>query len=131
MRKFMLFSLLFFMMGLAGAGGRTAQASTVSRMQGGTTRVETAPLPPPTATSTAGAGVIAHLNEPFTLRLQQWASLRETPEPFSVQLATLVRDSRCPAGVNCVVAGQVEFTLRAGRQWRQRPKAPYRHLPGQ
>jgi len=109
MRKFICFCLVFLAMEFAYAGGRTVQASTISRIEVGSTLVETAPLPPPTATSER---VVASLNEPFTLHVRQWATLRDTPEAFGVQLAALGSDSRCPAGVNCVVAGQVEFMLR-------------------
>lgn len=71
----------------------------------------TAPLPPPTTTSGSDETILAHLNQPFTLGLRQWATVHETPDSFSVQLTDVVSDSRCPAQVNCIVAGQAEFRL--------------------
>lgn len=73
---------------------------------------ETAPLPPPTPTPAAGAASSAVLDEPFALHIGEWATIGDTPEELGVQVAELVSDTRCPARVNCVVAGQVEFMLR-------------------
>lgn len=87
------------------AGAQAAYAHTSSRN-------ETAPLPPPTATATGGKVHRTTLDQPFTLHVGDWATFSDTPEELSVQVAEFVSDNRCPAKVNCVVAGQVEFMLR-------------------
>ena len=88
-------------------------ASPVDRQTTGRTAWQHVPLPPPTSTPTPDpkAPVTAMLNKPFTVRIGQWATLANTPEALGVQLYGLVGDSRCPAGVDCIVAGQVEFIL--------------------
>ncbi|MCB0082309.1 MAG: hypothetical protein KDE47_15310 [Caldilineaceae bacterium] len=72
---------------------------------------QTTPLPPPAPSGASDETVLAHLDRPFTVSVRQWAAVSDTPEQFSLQLSALLSDSRCPAQVNCVVAGQVEFRL--------------------
>lgn len=88
------------------------QASSPTGMATTGRAFQVVPLPPPTPTSTTNDTIMARLNEPFTLHLNEWATLQDTPEAFSVQLASFVSDNRCPARVACVVSGQVEFMLR-------------------
>lgn len=104
--RFLVVCLIWLLFSLAGV--QAAKARTISPN-------ETAPLPPPTPTADAGAAIHATLDEPFTLHIGDWATLSDTPEEVGVQVAELVSDNRCPARVNCVVAGQVEFMLRVRR----------------
>lgn len=101
--RFLVVCLVWLSLALAGI--QPAYAHTVSTN-------ETAPLPPPTPTADAGAAISAVLDQPFTLHIGDWATINDTPEAFGVQVAALVSDNRCPARVNCVVAGQVEFMLQ-------------------
>lgn len=101
--RFLAIFLIWLSLSLAGV--QAAKARTFSTN-------ETAPLPPPTPTADAGEVRTAALDEPFTLHIGDWATLSDTPEELSVQVAEFVSDNRCPAKVNCVVAGQVEFMLR-------------------
>ena len=101
--RFLVVCLVWLSLALAGV--QPAYAHTVSPN-------ETAPLPPPTPTADAGAASSAVLDKPFTLHIGEWATINDTPEELGVQVAALVSDSRCPARVNCVVAGQVEFMLQ-------------------
>ena len=111
MRKLiLLLSLVIF--GLSATSVRAVQASGARVIASGVRRWQTAPLPPPTPTSTQNGITVAQLDEPFTLSINAWATIQDTPERVGVQLASLVSDSRCPAQVNCAVAGQVEFMLR-------------------
>lgn len=101
--RFLVVCLVWLSLALAGI--QPAYAHTVSPNA-------TAPLPPPTPTADAGAASSAVLDQPFTLAIGDWATINDTPEAFGVQVAELVSDNRCPARVNCVVAGQVEFMLQ-------------------
>jgi hypothetical protein len=58
--------------------------------------------------------VTASYGENFDLRAGGTAALRDTP--FSIRFERVVEDSRCPAGVNCVWAGEavVRLHLRSG-----------------
>ncbi len=51
--------------------------------------------------------VTASLGEPFTLGPGQSASI--PGEDLTVRFAEVVSDSRCPAGVTCIWAGEVEL----------------------
>ncbi|HRW07111.1 MAG TPA: hypothetical protein P5121_18535, partial [Caldilineaceae bacterium] len=72
---------------------------------------QTTPQPPSAPIHTANEAILARLNRPFTVGLRQWVTVTDTPEHFGLQLSALVSDSRCPAQVNCIVAGQAEFRL--------------------
>ncbi|MBI4671709.1 MAG: hypothetical protein HY741_08595 [Chloroflexi bacterium] len=65
--------------------------------------------PAASAQSTPSApmtGITARLNEPFTLKLGQWATLPDANDT-RVSFTTLLEDTRCPLDVNCVQAGKV------------------------
>lgn len=104
--RFLIVCLVWLVLSLAGV--QAAEARTISPN-------ETAPLPPPTPTANAEEAISVTLDEPFTLHIGDWATLSDTPEELGIQVAELVSDNRCPARVNCVVAGQVEFMLRVRR----------------
>lgn len=123
MQKFMGLCFALLSIGLACWRAQPAYASTAVVLQAARVFGETAPLPPPTPIRNDDGTLTARLDDPFTLPLRQWATLRDTPEQFSIQLTSVVRDSRCPATVNCVVAGQAEFMLllRTGNVVSPRP----------
>lgn len=83
-----------------------------------------------TACASAGAGVgsgsgqstrlpvaRARLGEDFRLAVKQIAVVQG--EPLTVRFASVVSDSRCPAGVQCVRAGEARLAIsihQAGRE---------------
>ncbi len=95
------------------SGSQPAYANTDNKHAVGRAAWAVAPLPPPTSTPMPDpkAPMTATLDAPFAVRIGQWATIRDTPEELGVQLYGLVGDSRCPAEVDCAVAGQVEFIL--------------------
>jgi len=119
MRKFSL--ILFFLLSTSFSfvNVQPLFARTVIETQAARVSFATVPIPPPTSTPTSTptttngdeAAVIARLDTPFTLYLREWATISDTPEQFSLLLTSVMSDSRCPATVNCVVAGQAEFML--------------------
>ncbi|MFN8445576.1 MAG: hypothetical protein U0175_32595 [Caldilineaceae bacterium] len=74
----------------------------------GQTRMSVMPVG---GTPVADEEILAQLEEPFTLQLGDWALISDATDKVEVQLVDLISDSRCPAGVNCVVAGEARFTL--------------------
>ncbi len=54
----------------------------------------------------------AQLDEPFTLRIGEWALLGDSSHRLAVQIDDLISDSRCPSDVDCVVSGQARFDVR-------------------
>lgn len=51
----------------------------------------------------------AQLNQPFTLKLNQSAAIES--EKLKLTYAALLEDSRCPAGAQCIWAGQVRVRI--------------------
>ncbi len=111
MRTFLSLCFVLLASGIALTNIQPLQAGAAGITQGGVNGWQTAPLPPPTPPTNTDETVLTQLNRPFRLNVHQWVTLSDTPDAFSVELAALVSDSRCPADVNCVVAGQVEFQL--------------------
>ena len=73
-----------------------------------------------TATEHSGGGgepVRARLGQEFKLRVGQRAAVEG--EGFSVRFASVTNDSRCPADVTCVWAGNAEVLIEAetGGSW--------------
>ncbi len=73
--------------------------------------VNPTPMHQATPAPETGRTLIAWLDQPATLRAGQWAIFSGTPGPFGVQFLEMVSDTRCPAGVDCVQAGQVVIRL--------------------
>jgi hypothetical protein len=69
------------------------------------------------ATAARGAAVQARLGEPFQLPRAQSAVV--AGEPLSVRFATVVSDSRCPANVQCVRAGEARVRLELSLPGRE------------
>ncbi len=61
-------------------------------------------------TPTALANITARLNEPFTLKVSQWATLPDA-DNTRVFFTTISEDSRCPSNANCVQAGKVRVLI--------------------
>lgn len=78
-----------------------AQSAAVARAP----HPATTPAPKPQRTR------IARLEKPFTLRAGQWAILSDTPDPFGVQFAEMLEDTRCPSDLNCFHGGSVVLDL--------------------
>lgn len=100
---------------------------------------ENGPLPPtptatrskPTATPTAIASptlaatpgapkstppqVIAHLDQPFTLKIGQAAIVDDTTEKFGIQFHSVIEDTRCPRQMLCYQAGQARLYIEPMR----------------
>lgn len=111
MRKFILLYVVLLSTAFVFISRQPVHAITAIVIGAAPEPLQVAPLPPPTSTTDADETIVARLDEPFTLPLRQWVTIRDTAEQFSVQLTSVVSDSRCPATVNCVVAGQAEFKL--------------------
>ncbi|MEZ4683203.1 MAG: hypothetical protein R2932_54245 [Caldilineaceae bacterium] len=109
-RTFLLVCFVLLASGVALIDTKALQAGAIRAVQTDFNHQQTAPLPP-SPTAVADETVLARLDRPFTVGLHQWVTVDKTAEHFSLQLSALVQDSRCPAGVNCIVAGQVEFRL--------------------
>ncbi|MBI5303035.1 MAG: hypothetical protein HY868_12935 [Chloroflexi bacterium] len=63
-----------------------------------------------TPTLAATNGITARLNEPFTLKVSQWATLADANNT-RVFFTTVREDSRCPVNVACVQAGKVRVLI--------------------
>jgi len=111
--KFVFPLFCFLVSLLIGVDSQGVQASAPTPHQVGRAAWEVAPLPPPTPTADGKADVTTTLDAPIAVRIGQWATIRNTPETLGVQLSGLVSDNRCPAQVDCAVAGQVQFILIA------------------
>ena len=56
-----------------------------------------------------GAAVAGQIGQPFLLEVGSTARLQE--EPLEIQFVGVAEDSRCPANVNCIWAGQAKIAL--------------------
>ena len=109
--KFVFPLFCFLVSLLIGVDSQGVQARAPTPHQVGRAAWEVAPLPPPTPTADGKVDVTTNLDAPIAVRIGQWATIRNTPETLGVQLSGLVSDNRCPAQVDCAVAGQVQFIL--------------------
>lgn len=66
---------------------------------------------PVSGTPVADEEILTQLEEPFTVQLGDWALVSDATDKLEVQLVDVISDSRCPASVNCAVAGEARFTL--------------------
>ncbi len=62
------------------------------------------------ALSCAGADVTSPLGQEFTLPIGKTAAIEG--EQLSIKFVEVISDSRCPAGVKCVWAGEAQCRLR-------------------
>ena len=53
------------------------------------------------------------LNQAFQLRFQQIAKLKS--ENIGIRFTSLIQESRCPKGVQCITAGVAEIALQLGK----------------
>lgn len=84
-------------------------ATTLPQVNSPTPQVN---LPTPTAETNFPAGVVdAKLNQDFVLHVGQVGLLADTPEQLGIILYTIKDDSRCPANVTCVWAGEVRVQI--------------------
>ncbi|MBX3010950.1 MAG: hypothetical protein KF832_05560 [Caldilineaceae bacterium] len=104
-------SLFLVLIHFALAGVSTVAAGTLPTGNMSDPRWKTVSRPPTTVAPAADETITADLNDPFTLPLYQWVMIKDTAEPLRLQLTRVVSDSRCPATVDCAVAGQAEFAL--------------------
>lgn len=75
----------------------------------------TATAAPSTTTAPLPGGATARLNEPFTIKLGQWATLSEDTNT-RIFFTTILQDTRCAIEINCYQAGfvRVAITMESG-----------------
>lgn len=111
MRKSLFILLLICTLTVGSPVTQVAHAAAPYRAMSTLHRAPLPPTTPITPANSSGSTDLVRLNRPFTIALQRIVTVANSANKLRLQLTDLLSDSRCPAQVNCVVAGQALFAL--------------------